>query len=244
MKVSCLLPTYNKFANDRFGDCTHLVEESIESYRKQDFEDKELILCNDCAGQEYAYPHCSQDNVTIINLPKRFRSLGEKLNFMAGVATGDALLRWDDDDIYLPWRISVQVSHLTSHDYVTASSAWWRDTGRYSFRIGSGFSQVAFTRELFVRLRGFAFMGVGEDQDFEQRAVDLVPKDRFKSILVNKESAFSIYRWGTGSEHVSGYGPKGYELMGKTPVRPGFKTLNPHWQRDYLSDIKALRNVS
>ena len=82
-------------------------------------------------------------------------------------------------------------------------------------------------------------MGVGEDQEFEGRAVTSLAGPVVKQ-AVNHESAYAIYRWGTGSEHVSGYGANGYELMAKTDTRCGTRVLEPHWREDYVAKTRKL----
>jgi glycosyltransferase involved in cell wall biosynthesis len=47
MKVSCICPTYNRPPNYQW-----LLEEAIESFLRQDYAEKELLVLNDCAGQE------------------------------------------------------------------------------------------------------------------------------------------------------------------------------------------------
>src|SRR5438876_11343843 len=47
MKVSCMCATYNRPPNSQW-----LLEEAIESFLRQDYAEKELLVLNDCAGQE------------------------------------------------------------------------------------------------------------------------------------------------------------------------------------------------
>ena len=45
--VSCICPTYNRPPRHQ-----HLLEEAIASFLRQDYPNKELIVLNDCPGQE------------------------------------------------------------------------------------------------------------------------------------------------------------------------------------------------
>ena len=45
--ISCLMPTYNRIPGRQF-----LIDEALESFLLQDYEDKELIICNDTPGQK------------------------------------------------------------------------------------------------------------------------------------------------------------------------------------------------
>ncbi len=50
--------------------------------------------------------------VQVINLPRRFRTLGEKMNAAVALASHDLLFVWDDDDVYLPHRLSFSVANF------------------------------------------------------------------------------------------------------------------------------------
>jgi len=76
MKVSCICATYNRSPQHQW-----LLEEAVESFLRQDYSEKELIILNDCPGQELV---CDAPGVVVINIPRRFHSHGEKLN--AGIA--------------------------------------------------------------------------------------------------------------------------------------------------------------
>lgn len=71
MRVSCLCPTYNRAPN-----LLHLVEEAIESFSRQDYPDKELIVCNDTPGQQLEFSH---PQVRVLNVPERFATLSDKI---------------------------------------------------------------------------------------------------------------------------------------------------------------------
>jgi glycosyltransferase involved in cell wall biosynthesis len=83
MKVSCICLTYGRPPERQW-----LLEEAIESLLKQDYADKELIVLNDCPGQEL---FCDAPGVIVINVPRRFRSLGEKYNAAIALARGDLI---------------------------------------------------------------------------------------------------------------------------------------------------------
>src|SRR5690349_24951790 len=102
--ISCLCATYN-----RAPDFLHLVEEAIESFLRQDYPHKELIVVNDTPGQELT---CAAEGVVIVNLPRRIRTVGDKQNAAVAIANGALLAPWDDDDISLPWRLSYSADRL------------------------------------------------------------------------------------------------------------------------------------
>ncbi|HEY6347784.1 MAG TPA: DUF6065 family protein [Candidatus Angelobacter sp.] len=72
--VSCICP-----ASERID----LLEEAIYGFLQQDYPgEKELIVLNDWEGQTLA---CDHPNVYVVNLPRRFHSMGEKFT---GISIG------------------------------------------------------------------------------------------------------------------------------------------------------------
>ena len=116
--VSCFCLTYGR---------PRLLEESIHSFLQQDYAGpKEMIVLNDYADQILAFDH---PEVQVINLPRRFRTVGEKMNAAVALASHDLLFVWDDDDIYLPHRLSFSVASFDpGKGFFKADPAWlWSD---------------------------------------------------------------------------------------------------------------------
>ena len=226
IKASCLLLTYNKPPRS-----LHLVEEAIESFIRQDYPSKELVILNDAPTQVLRLAH-KHENIRLVNLPYRVRTLGEKVNVAAALTTGDLLFRWDDDDIHLPWRISLSVERINNADYWKSSHGWW-NPGPNELILNPGYmGACCIKRAAFDKIRGYPHSGVGEDQDIEhvlqQSGLEL------KCGKLTPEEVFYLYRWGTGSVHVSGYGAEGYARCGENAVRPGEYVMRPNWKRDYV----------
>ena len=114
--ISCICPTYNRLPYHR-----HLIEEAIESFLRQTYPNKELIVVNDCPGQELV---CEAPGVRVVNVPERFANLGDKRNAGHQLAQGEVFCPWDDDDISLPWRLSLSVELLGDADYLNPDTTW------------------------------------------------------------------------------------------------------------------------
>jgi len=215
------MPSYNRYPNS----CL-VVEEAIFSFLQQDYGNSELILCNDTPGQEIKFDH---PRVKVLNLPDRCRSLGEKLNVTASVAQGDLLMRWDDDDVYMPWRISYTVQNRENAQYAKGSHIIMltRKDARYTPGI---FGSCCFTRSGFDRIGGFPHCGVGEDQAIEALFAGLAPNRIFS---VPMDRVYYFYRWDGSSSHVSMHGAQGYQRMGELNVEKGAWTPLPKWSRSY-----------
>jgi glycosyltransferase involved in cell wall biosynthesis len=230
MKVSCILPTFNRPPAQQW-----LLEEAVESFLRQDYADKELVLLNDCPAQ---FLVCDAPAVTVVNLPRRFRSLGEKRNAAIGLADGNVVMPWDDDDVSLPWRISVSAESLGNADYFCPSQYWVADaTGLHSDSCRSlAHAASAFTRDAFDAVGGYPHLSFGEDTAFDDalRAtpeVDVVPAARLPM-----DQWYYVYRWGVSPVHMSSRGPEQdwYGEIGRRAIEPGRFVLRPHWREDYL----------
>lgn len=237
--ISCLMPTYNKLPRSK-----HLVEEAIESFLRQEpCEDAsvkyELIICNDAPRQKLAFDHPA---VRIFNCAERFPSLGDKLNWMTAQADGDVLCRWDDDDINLPWGLKWRYERLVSHEaqFICPKRFWATNGAKTTFEYGS-YAQCMYLREIHDSLGGYAGKSFAEDLDFENRARDSGYKLLLPAIVMDE--TFYFYRWGTGSEHLSGFGRNGHGWMkiGVMPVVEGTYQLKPHWREDYV--LRARRTM-
>ena len=99
--VSCLCPTYHR---------PKLLANAVACFLAQDYpaERRELIIVDD--AQEFA-PQIGQ-GWQLVSLSRRFQSLPEKYNALAGLAEGEVFVVWEDDDIYLPHHISAHVNAL------------------------------------------------------------------------------------------------------------------------------------
>jgi glycosyltransferase involved in cell wall biosynthesis len=265
--VSCICLTYN-----RAPDHLHLVGEAVESYLRQTYpaDRSQLLILNDTPGQELKvegygpyyplssggasgaersdpYPGDQTPGIHVLNLPWRFRTLGEKYLAAMGLAQGDILMWWDDDDISLPWRIERSVARLstpTKSDYYNPGGYWYLDASglHHDHFMGPGFNCSAFTREGYEK---------GVEAEFGMH-LDLILTYSFARNKIIRTSVPDsgpkewsyIYRWGSNPEHVSGWGIKptregdpqgrlGYSERGKRPIVRSSFTVVPAWIQDY-----------
>ncbi|RYD67789.1 MAG: glycosyltransferase family 2 protein, partial [Verrucomicrobiaceae bacterium] len=104
--ISCVMPTYGR---------PDYVNEAIRMFLDQDYPNKELVILNDCVGQNFTCDLPPEAGVRVINHPERFPSLGDKRNACIGLAQGEFIAIWDDDDVYLPWRLSHSFRMMKAH---------------------------------------------------------------------------------------------------------------------------------
>lgn len=245
-KISAFCATFGR---------VHCLEEAIESFLRQDYEgEKELIILNDFSGQTLHYDH---PEVKIYNVVEQIKPLGAKFNATAALCTGDILCVWEDDDIYLPHRLSYTAKHF---DY---------DAGM--FHCGKGFiydvqnkkyvitgnyfhCNLAISRELFDKIGGYSVKIDRCDID-----VNILTAARIASGYgihqIPDSDIFYVYRWGeTDSYHASGWGiSEGVEASelakkivldkqrsGAAPM--GDYTLKPHYQKEYAAMVGKMSN--
>lgn len=231
MKVSCICPTYNRPPYYQW-----LVEEAIESFLRQDYSNKELIVLNDCPSQELI---CDAPDVIMINLPRRFRSIGEKFNAGIALAEGNIIAPWSDDDIMLPWRLTKSLERLAGADYYNPSTYWFLDAGGlhkdHAMSLAHGCS--IFTRNAFNLVDGYPHTNEGEDQILDHRLKSHPNVKKASPSVLRIDEWYYIYRWGVSPVHLSGRMPHNewYNQIGQMPVEQGQYFLRPHWKEDYPS---------
>lgn len=228
MKVVCKCPTFGRL---------NLLNESVESFLRQDYKGpKELVVYNDCPWMELEFGH---PEVTVVNLPFRFPSLGDKLNSLHNISAGDVLINWPNDDIFLPWSISTTLAKLPRRKCFAGSGYWYSEYNEIrKFVRAHCAGMLGYFKRLPIPK--YTPMIAGEDQDFVNK---LVERALFEVTTLKKKDAFFIYRWGTGSYHLSGYGDdvdawRFVEQWTRRDYPPGRYRIEPGWQRDYVADIK------
>jgi glycosyltransferase involved in cell wall biosynthesis len=107
-KVSIIIPTFNRFK---------YVMNAIESMKAQTYTNIEIIVVNDCST-EHAYYDFNWDGVTIVHLPKNtkemfgFACAGYVRNRGIEVSTGRYVAFCDDDDIWFPQKLELQLNAM------------------------------------------------------------------------------------------------------------------------------------
>ena len=208
--VSCLCPTYRR---------PNLLENSIACFLAQDYpaDRRELIVLDDAGELE----NQTGDGWQIISIPRRFRSLPEKFNALAGLARGEILVVWEDDDIYLPHHISSHVVAMGGYLWSKPSKVLSDYTGEVQEEDATGrfHASIAITRRAYEMCGGWPLTMRG---DFDQQLLARLnatgpPAD---------PSAFAapgyIFRWGsTGVYHGQAFmrGPEDEEWYSRVPAR-------------------------
>jgi glycosyltransferase involved in cell wall biosynthesis len=131
--VSCLMVT---------SDRPRLAERAIECFIAQSYPNRELVVIDGSDSDQL------QQGVEAIRIRKiklqrvrpAGRSMGELRNLAVQKAAGQYVCIWDDDDLYDPDRLSVQMSAITTLGadacFLARLQLWWpaRHILAFSFR--------------------------------------------------------------------------------------------------------------
>ena len=244
MKIACLMPTYNRCPKNQ-----HLIEEALHSFLLQDYDNRELIICNDTPNQKLIYEDdIDQDKVIIQNLDTRFDTLSDKIKFMIESSDADLFCRWDDDDISLPHRLSYSLYNLGNKLEWRAENYYYcpGDKTLHTSGVGNTHCMSLWRREVLEVIGGYPEKASGwEDQQFNIQLAnsgvntsgDLVPIDQI----------FYLYRWGVSDRHLSGAGggneglQNHWDRIGEQDISQGEFYLQPHWAEDYVLRAKEAR---
>ena len=109
-KVSVIIPTFNRFK---------YLMNTIESVKKQTYNNLEIIVVNDRSTQKEYYDYdWNADNIIIIHLEQNskqkfgYACAGYVRNKGIEISTGKYIAFCDDDDIWLPKKIELQISKM------------------------------------------------------------------------------------------------------------------------------------
>lgn len=239
MRVSCYCCTY--------GRPPRVLAEAVESFLRQDFQgEAELVILNDLAGQKLTLDPArvpAGRAVRVINCDDRCPSLGYKFRMAVGLCRGEILLPWEDDDIFLPWRISWSLANLRDGYYHT-NRAWYEHGGPGILVPTTNLfhCNMAFTKALYAQVGGY-------DRDdtaaLDQSLFCRLTAAGAKGMDTPWSDVHYIYRWQhSGSWHGSGMdgAPPTEEAarrvatdIARGSVPMGEVEIKPAWLRDWTA---------
>lgn len=217
-----------------------ILEEAIESYLRQDFSgESEMVIINDCETVRYEYFHPC---IKIINLDKRFSSLGKKLEYGFFQCKYDYIYRLDDDDLLTPWAlsdVSDDIEKNPGYDIYRNKESYF-----FEHNVNKGIKRNVNSGNVFKKdyLSGIDFpdMSFGEDRV-------LLWDNNAKIYTSHNERKTMIYRWGMQTYHISGLGDisaeKSNEIVENMTSsiskneEDGVIRLSPHFENNYYSQL-------
>ena len=233
MKLSCICITYNR---------PQLLQRLIECYLRQEYPSElcELIILDD-GGQYTNQFHSELKNWSLISIPKRFATLGEKRNATISLIAddSDAVVVFDDDDIYLPWTLTAHAAALESGEWSVPSTVL-TDNGIAPITNNLLYhGSWAFRSDLFRDVGGYNWIDNGEDKTLFNKFI-AGGATRVDPIELGFKP-FYIYLTGL-HHHISMLAQNGYSLL-KTECKH-VDNIVPSWDQDYLEIAEQLTTVN
>lgn len=231
--ISCVCPT--------FGKTKHL-EEAVESFHRQTYSNKELVIFNNYPRMDIVYDH---PDVTVVNYREDIYSIGACRNEGNKYAKGEYICTWDDDDISLPNRLKGQLEGLlyyanrggTKFAGASITNAWYSE-GNVILKKIEKFMSSSLISTTYWEDNQYPMV----DDDDQWMYYKMLHEG--KMVYINSQEPQYIYRWGTGTYHVSGLtlSPKDQRtnmmMWADIAGLPDTLTLHPYWERDYEQDVK------
>jgi hypothetical protein len=215
----------------------NFLEEAIYSFLHQSrLDNAEMVIINDSPVVEY---RINAPNIKIINLNKRFSSIGKKLEFGFTQCNGEYIYRLDDDDLLAPWALELQEEYKKlspDNDIYRCESHYLFVNNKYDKLVGSVNNGNCYSINYIKKIGNFVDRSGDEDYwlTFSNSA----------NIYTGNMGKFSmIYRWGMNTYHISSM--RDYEnnefILGKTDeitkTENGIIYLSPKFKEDYWSQL-------
>lgn len=120
--VSCLMVTKDRLP---------LARRAIRCFLAQTYTRAELVVVDDGADTalEDHVRDLADERIRLHRLPPEGRTLGELRNIAVDLATGSYVCQWDDDDLYDPERLEVQLAAVLALGatacFLARERLWW-----------------------------------------------------------------------------------------------------------------------
>lgn len=236
MKIDCLMGTYGRY---------ELVCEALACFLQQSAISNATLLIYNQHPEPLFFDH---SRVRVVNEtgPKRaLRYIRQRMHELA-IPDADLIHWWDDDDLYLPWHLQDCLDHI-------GDSAAWKPASSWLSLANTRFERHRnrFEGSWIFRANHLKSAAIDTHPDYIDHPVVLQTQEsRLLATTELGDFTSYIYRWDTGTQHLSGYGAGGdvqqaeyVELWRSrsTDVRPGGQLrpvdLSLRWQQ-YLDGIK------
>lgn len=236
-----------------YGDHKRLTEEAIQSVLLQNYPYVHFMLCN--THIDPVVINTKHQNITIFNIKDVFTTLRAKYLYMLKKITTPFWCVLDDDDIILPHFISVLVRSFKKQQVAISSEEKLLRIGynHHYFMNSNKITKCNATWTSYIYEKPNNFL-----LNYLQNSLNTDKKvNGFDQILFNwknwntldsiKEKICGyIYRWGTGSFHISGSGghKEVYDINRKKVSTNRIKeSFQPHWDIDYNKKILEWENL-
>jgi hypothetical protein len=217
-----------------WGDHINLTEETVESFLRQSYPHKRMVLVN-THPSPIVFDE-TPENVSVVNLAGDFYYLGDKFLHCLKYVNSDYWCHFDDDDIYLPWYLE-SLAEL-AREYPQADN-WCNN-----WKLASGANEIKALEGAYTwctrlyRTRPVS-REIGDTVDWDTRLYRDIYQTPAEAQVGNCPAY--IYRWDSGSWHYSGSGgdaEANAQARRRADMADNSAVWRPHWDRDYVQDAR------
>jgi len=235
IKISCVCPTHGR---------AHVIGEAIESYLRQEpvEVETELLILNDCPEQPI---QCDAPGVRVVNVPL-MESVCAKFDAVVGMAQGEYIAWWEDDDISLPWRLKRSIAYSELKDNYKQRNAWYMcDNVIQKHGENLFFGNSLFRKADYINGGGAGVNGYPDQTAHMAIMAEVYKRNGYYVMeLASPYDIYFMYRWGGPVVHDSGFGAAHNDAAARNELfrqrtlsnpefRHGMQTIIPHWKHDY-----------
>jgi len=128
--VSVIIHSYNRF---------EYLLNAIESIMHQTYDNFEIIVINDRSDQKEYFTHKFPSKVKLVHIGKNEHpdipgSRQALINIGSEISNGKYLAFLDDDDIWMPKKLEVQIKNMIEKKYKFSSTEGFYGTGVYDVK--------------------------------------------------------------------------------------------------------------
>jgi len=203
VNLLCLVPTYGR---------PQLVANAIALFDRQTYPaDKRRMMVFDDGGQIESIADAKDRGVMLMTTATRAPHLAAKYNQMLAAWRRpnlawpcDAVIVWDDDDVYLPWHLDAYASALRKKPWAHPRWVWSTYTGSPSQERADGrfHGSLGIRRDLLAQLGGWIDT---PRADFDQQMIAACAAHGPPGRPDDVRRPSYVFRWGdTQATHCQG----------------------------------------
>lgn len=230
--VTMIVPTFGRACRQ-----PQVLNECVYWCCNQTYPNVEVLILNDAPGQELTIDRQQWPQVRIINHPKRFANLGDKMNFGTLMASGKICMPAEDDDISLSNRCKQAVEMLGEEFEWWSPMRWFYHERNGLIQLdgnGSGYSSSAYRRESMLGRHVSTIAG------HDAAAIGWAKQNlkcNLKEITDPKDVTY-IYRWGVSFCHLSGNPDQETAWRYVSPGLDGVYAIVPERPIDWETEVR------
>jgi hypothetical protein len=192
MKIDCLMATYGRYS---------LACEALACFLQQSALSQATLLIYNQHPVPLRFEH---PRVRVVNetlAARSLRDIRDRMNAFADPAA-DLIHWWEDDDLYLPWHLQDCLNHIGGHTAWKPASSWMSERNVKFSRCVNAFEGAWIFRAAYLKAAPVHTHPTYIDHPVTRQ----IEEARLLGTTELGGRTSYIYRWDTGTQHLSGYG--------------------------------------